>query len=276
MRERLTIAKNYIESKTDFKPEVVIVLGSGLGDYGDTVDEVVAEFCYADIPGFPVSTAPGHAGKLTFGCKEGKKIALLSGRFHCYEGYTASETVVPLRTLLMLGAKYVLLTNAAGGVNLDFSAGDLMVITDHINFSANNALTGPNIDELGPRFPDMSFAYSGELNDLLDEVAAEEKIDLQHGVYGYMVGPSYETPAEIRALRVLGADAVGMSTVHEVVAASHAGVKTVAISCISNLATGVAKHALTMEEVMEAGKMVASKMRALVDGFLRKLGSAKL
>ena len=235
MRERLTIAKNYIESKTDFKPEVVIVLGSGLGDYGDTVDEVVAEFCYADIPGFPVSTAPGHAGKLTFGCKEGKKIALLSGRFHCYEGYTASETVVPLRTLLMLGAKYVLLTNAAGGVNLDFSAGDLMVITDHINFSANNALTGPNIDELGPRFPDMSFAYSGELNDLL-----------------------------------------GMSTVHEVVAASHAGVKTVAISCISNLAAGVAKHALTMEEVMEAGKMVASKMRALVDGFLRKLGSAKL
>ena len=135
MRERLTIAKNYIESKTDFKPEVVIVLGSGFGDYGDTVDEVVAEFCYADIPGFPVSTAPGHAGKLTFGCKEGKKIALLSGRFHCYEGYTASETVVPLRTLLMLGAKYVLLTNAAGGVNLDFSAGDLMVITDPVSYT---------------------------------------------------------------------------------------------------------------------------------------------
>ncbi len=271
MKERLTIAKNYIESNTRFRPEVVIVLGSGLGDYGNTIDQIEAEFNYADIPGFPVSTAPGHAGKLTLGCKAGKKIALLSGRFHCYEGYRAAETVVPLRTLLMLGAKYVVLTNAAGGINTDFSAGDLMVITDHINFSANNALTGPNIDELGPRFPDMSFAYSARLNQLLDEVAAKNDISLRHGVYGYMVGPSYETPAEIRALRVLGADAVGMSTVHEVVAASHAKAETVAISCISNLAAGVAKHALTMEEVLEAGKMVASKMCALVDGFLARL-----
>ncbi len=271
MKERLTIAKNYIESRTDFRPEVIIVLGSGLGDYGNTIDEIVVEIPYAEIPGFPVSTAPGHSGKLIFGRKAGKKIALLSGRFHCYEGYTAAETVVPLRTLLMLGAGYVLLTNAAGGINTEFSAGDLMVITDHINFSANNALTGPNIDELGPRFPDMSFAYSKELNNILDQVAQKEQIKLCHGVYGYMVGPSYETPAEIRALRVLGADAVGMSTVHEVVAASHAGAKTVAISCISNLAAGVAKHALTMEEVLEAGKMVASKMCSLVDGFLEKL-----
>lgn len=271
MKERLSIAKNYIESHTDFRPEAVIVLGSGLGDYGSTVDDIAAEFDYADIPGFPVSTAPGHAGKLTFGCKAGKKIALLSGRFHCYEGYTAAETVVPLRTLLMLGAKYVVLTNAAGGINTDFSAGDLMVVTDHINFSANNALTGPNIEELGPRFPDMSFAYSKRLNQLLDEVAAQNGIALRHGIYGYMVGPSYETPAEIRALRFLGADAVGMSTVHEVVAASHAGAETVAVSCISNLAAGVAKHALTMEEVLEAGKMVAAKMCALVDGFLERL-----
>ncbi|MEG2624945.1 MAG: purine-nucleoside phosphorylase [Christensenella sp.] len=271
MKERLSIAKNYIEANTDFRPEVVIVLGSGLGDYANTIDEVIAEFNYADIPGFPVSTAPGHAGKLTFGCKAGKRIALLSGRFHCYEGYTAAETVVPLRTLLMLGAKYVLLTNAAGGINTDFSAGDLMVITDHINFSANNALTGSNIDELGPRFPDMSFAYSKSLNKILDGVADKNGIVLRHGIYGYMVGPSYETPAEIRALRVLGADAVGMSTVHEVVAASHAGAQTVAVSCISNLAAGVAKHALTMEEVLEACKKVASKMCVLVDGFLEML-----
>ena len=271
MKERLTIAKNYIESKTNFRPEAVIVLGSGLGDYGNTVEDIVIEFPYAEIPGFPVSTAPGHAGKLTFGCKEGKKVALLSGRFHCYEGYRAAETVVPLRTMLMLGAKYVILTNAAGGINKEFSAGDLMVITDHINFSAHNALTGPNIDELGPRFPDMSFAYSKRLNKIIDEVARQEGIALRHGVYGYMVGPSYETPAEIRALRVLGADAVGMSTVHEVVAASHAGAETVAVSCIGNLAAGVAKHALTMEEVLEAGKKVASRMCALVDGFLQKL-----
>lgn len=146
-----------------------------------------------------------------------------------------------------------------------------MVITDHINFSAHNALTGPNIEELGPRFPDMSFAYSNRLNSIVDQVAQENGIALQHGIYGYMVGPSYETPAEIRALRILGADAVGMSTVHEVVAASHAGAETAAISCISNLAAGVAKHALTMEEVMEAGKMVASKMCTLVDGVLQKI-----
>ncbi|WP_353423653.1 purine-nucleoside phosphorylase [Christensenella massiliensis] len=271
MKERITIAKNYIESKTEFKPEVIIVLGSGLGDYGNTIESVAAEFSYSEIPGFPVSTAPGHAGKLTFGYKKDKRVALLSGRFHCYEGYQAAETVVPLRTLLMLGANFVILTNAAGGINMDFQAGDLMVITDHINFSAHNALTGPNIEELGPRFPDMSFAYSKRLNRLLDEVAEEKGISLRHGVYGYMVGPSYETPAEIRALRVLGADAVGMSTVHEVVAASHAGAETAAVSCISNLAAGVAQHALTMEEVLEAGKAVASKMRALVDGFLEKI-----
>lgn len=272
MKETLNIAKNYIESKTDFVPEVAIVLGSGLGDYADTLDEVITEFDYASIPGFPVSTAPGHASRLTFGCKNGKRVALFAGRFHCYEGYAAAQTVIPLRTILMMGTKYVLLTNAAGGINTDFSAGDLMVIEDHINFSAHNALTGPNIDELGPRFPDMSFAYAKELRDLIDETAGENGIKLQHGIYGYMVGPSYETPAEIRALRTLGADAVGMSTVHEVVAASHAGAKTAAISCISNLAAGVAKHALTMEEVMEAGKMVASKMRTLIDGVLEKIG----
>lgn len=272
MKETLNIAKNYIEAKTDFVPEIAIVLGSGLGDYADTLDEVIAEFDYASIPGFPVSTAPGHASRLTFGCKNGKRVALFAGRFHCYEGYAAAQTVIPLRTVLMMGTKYVLLTNAAGGINTDFSAGDLMVIEDHINFSAHNALTGPNIDELGPRFPDMSFAYAKELRDLIDETAGENGIKLQHGIYGYMVGPSYETPAEIRALRTLGADAVGMSTVHEVVAASHAGAKTAAISCISNLAAGVAKHALTMEEVMEAGKMVASKMRTLIDGVVEKIG----
>lgn len=267
MRDRILSAKSYLEKQTDFRPELAIVLGSGLGGYADTVTSI-AEFSYTDIPGFPVSTAPGHAGKLIFGEKHGKKMALFAGRFHCYEGYTAAETALPVQTIALLGAKTLLLTNAAGGINTEFHAGDLMAVTDHINFSGKNALTGPNTDELGVRFPDMSFAYSKRLIDILDEIARKNDFELKQGIYGYMVGPSYETPAEIRALRVLGADAVGMSTVHEVVAASHAKMETVAISCISNLAAGVAKHALTMEEVMEAGKMVAGKMSALVDGLI--------
>ena len=271
MRERLYIAKSYIQSKTDFVPQIAIVLGSGLGDYAESIDEVIAEFDYASIPGFPIATAPGHAGKLTFGYQCGKPVVLFSGRFHCYEGYSAGETTIPLRTLLLMGVQNVLLTNAAGGINTEFSAGDLMVVEDHINFSAHNALTGANIEELGSRFPDMSFAYSKKINRIFDHVAEENGIELRHGVYGYMVGPSYETPAEIRALRVLGADAVGMSTVHEVVAASHAGVHTAAISCISNLAAGVAKHALSMEEVIEAGRSVAPKMRVMIDGTLQKI-----
>jgi len=270
MISRISTSKSYIENKTDFKPDIAVVLGSGLGDYADTV-EIVTEFTYSDIPGFPVSTAPGHAGKLMFGCKHGKNLALFCGRFHCYEGYSAADTVVPLRTLLLMGVKHVLLTNAAGGINTDFEAGDLMVVNDHINFSSHNVLTGPNIEELGVRFPDMSFAYSKRLNGIIDEVAKENGIPLRHGVYAYMTGPSYETPAEIRALRVLGADAVGMSTVHEVVACNHAKVEVAALSCISNLAAGVAKHALTSEEVIEAGKKVSDKMTKLADGLIRRI-----
>ncbi|MEG1655983.1 MAG: purine-nucleoside phosphorylase [Christensenellaceae bacterium] len=271
MREELAIAKSYIESKTDFRPEIAVVLGSGAGGYAEKMTDKVIEFDYAEIPGFPVSTAPGHAGKLTFGCIEGKKVALFAGRFHCYEGYSAEQTVIPLRTVLLLGAKTVLLTNAAGGINTDFHAGDLMIVQDHINFSTHNCLTGKNIDGLGVRFPDMSFAYSKDLNRIILDIAQENGLLMREGVYAYMVGPSYETPAEIKALRVLGADAVGMSTVHEVVAATHAGAKTAVISCISNLAAGVAKHALTMEEVLEAGAKVADKMCILIDGFIKRV-----
>lgn len=269
MTNRIMTAKNYIASRTDFCPEMAIVLGSGLGAYADTIHKEV-EFEYAEIPGFPLATAPGHAGKLTFGDKFGKKVALLSGRFHCYEGYSAAETVIPLRVLILLGVKQVLLTNAAGGINMAFQAGDLMLINDHINFSSYNALTGPNLEELGVRFPDMSFAYSKRLNGILQDVADENGLALQNGIYAYMTGPSYETPAEIRALRVLGGDAVGMSTVHEVVACSHAKVDVAAVSCISNLAAGVAKHALTSEEVLEAGEKVSGRMTLLADGFIKK------
>lgn len=270
MLNRIMTAKSFLESNTDFRPEIAVVLGSGLGDYASNIQTEV-EFNYKDIPGFPVSTAPGHAGKLTFGYKGNKRVALFSGRFHCYEGYSAAETVIPLRAIFLLGAKKVLLTNAAGGINTDFAAGDLMVVEDHINFSAHNALTGKNIDELGPRFPDMSFTYCGRLNQILFDVAEENGLKLQRGVYAYMVGPSYETPAEIRALRTLGGDAVGMSTVHEAIACAHARVEMAALSCISNLAAGVAKHALSHEEVMAAGKAVADKMTMLADGFIERV-----
>ncbi len=270
MLERITKAKEYIKSKTDFVPQVVIVLGSGLSGYSDNLD-VVCEFDYAQIPGFPISTAPSHKGKLYFAKKDNKNIAVLAGRFHCYEGYNAEETVIPLRTLIMIGAKTVLLTNAAGGINKAFSAGDLMIITDHINFSGINVLKGKNMEDFGVRFPDMSYAYSPKLNGLLKEVANTQGIPLKEGIYAYMVGPSYETPAEIRGLRALGADAVGMSTVHEVVACSHANIDVCALSCISNLAAGVTKEKLTIEEIFEAGKKVAGKMTLLVDEFIAKL-----
>lgn len=268
--QRIAQAKEYIRSKTDFVPEIVIVLGSGLGEYADSLDKPQV-FRYADIPGFPVSTAPGHAGRLIFAERCGKKIAVFQGRFHCYEGYTPAETVIPLRTVLMLGAKKALFTNASGGINRYFKPGDLMLVTDHINFSGLNALFGPNLEELGPRFPDVSNAYSGKLTAVLEKVGQESKISLLKGVYGYMVGPSYETPAEIRALGRLGADVVGMSTVHEVVACAHAGVEAAAISCVCNLAAGAHSQPITHKEVLEAGAKVAKQIITLIDGFLGAL-----
>lgn len=270
MYKRIKAAREYLEALTDVRPKIAMVLGSGLGDFADSV-EIISEFRYEDIPGFPVSTAPGHAGKLVFGKKFGIPIALFCGRFHCYEGYCAGDTVLPLRTILTMEIDAVLLTNAAGGINTDFKAGDLMIVTDHINFSGINALTGANIDEIGVRFPDMSYGYSPKLREILEKVGERNNIELKKGVYSYMPGPSYETPAEIRALRILGADAVGMSTVHEVVACNHANVPVAALSCISNLAAGVSPHPLSSEEVIEAGRKVADKMTVLADGFIKSI-----
>lgn len=270
MNKRIRAAREYLRALSGFEPYIAVVLGSGLGGYADTVD-VKYEFNYADVPGFPTSSAPGHVGKLIFAERDGVPLALFCGRFHIYEGYEASETVLPLRTILSMGAKRALLTNAAGGINTDFKAGDLMIVTDHINFSGYNALKGKNIDELGVRFPDMSYTYSQRLNKILEKTGKDNNIPLKNGIYAYMPGPSYETPAEIRALRVLGADAVGMSTVHEVVACAHANVETACLSCISNLAAGVAKHALTCEEVIEAGKNAAGKISKLIDGFIKSV-----
>jgi purine-nucleoside phosphorylase len=267
--ERIYSAYNSLKQRTSNTPEVCVVLGSGLGGYADTVTSAQI-IPYKDIPGFPVSTVPGHAGQLVFGQKYGVNIVCMQGRFHCYEGYTPEETVIPLRALIKLGVKKLLITNAAGGVNTSFKPGDIMIIEDHINFTFLNPLAGPNIDEFGPRFPDMSYAYDKKLISALKDAAKENGIDVKTGVYAMMKGPSFETPAEIKALRILGADAVGMSSVPEITAAAHAGVSSAAMSCITNMAAGILDQPLSHEEVMETGKIAADNIKKLIDGFIKR------
>lgn len=269
MLDRLMHAKDYIERKCDFHPEIVMVLGSGLSGFANG-QKIIADLSYAEIPGFPVPTCPGHTGKVMFSRISGRNVALLSGRAHIVDGYTAAETVIGLRTMFLLGARTALLTNAAGGINMRFRVGDLMSIEDHIDFSGRNPLIGQNLEMFGPRYPDMTYAYSPKLRKLLDEIAAEKGIGLQRGVYAYSAGPSYETPAEIRALRVLGADAVGMSTVQEVVACAHAGIPVAAISCISNMAAGIEAAPLNHDEVLEAGDNAMKKLSELLTELIRK------
>ncbi|MBD5559634.1 MAG: purine-nucleoside phosphorylase [Clostridia bacterium] len=267
MSKKLMEAASFIRSAAGTRPQAVIVMGSGLGSYADQI-EADAVIPYADIPGWPQPTAPGHAGRLILGRRRGVPVAALSGRLHCYEGYSAAETVIPLQTLLLGGAKFVFLTNAAGAIRTTFRPGSLMLIEDHINMTGMNPLTGPNDDTLGTRFPDMSGIYDAELNEALQKAAEAEGFYVERGVYAWMAGPSYETPAEIRALRVLGADAVGMSTVPEAVAARHAGARLAAVSCLSNLAAGVGSEPLTEEEVLEAGAAASGSMMVLADAFL--------
>ncbi len=267
--DRINSVYDYLSSHTDKQPTLCVVLGSGLGDYADTLDDAQI-IDYKDIPGFPQSTAPGHAGRLVFGSKRGMSLVCMQGRFHCYEGYTPAETVIPLRALIKLGVKKLLITNAAGGVNESFQPGDIMIIEDHINFASLSPLEGPNLDEFGPRFPDMTFAYTKELMSALKEAAKLRDIKVQTGVYAMMKGPAYETPAEIKALRIMGADAVGMSSVPEILTAAHAGVASAAISCITNMAAGILNQPLTHSEVMETGRIAAGRIRALIDGFIEQ------
>lgn len=268
--DRINSAVEFLSDKIEMKPDVCIVLGSGLGSYAETfLDAQIIE--YKDIPGFPVSTVQGHAGRLIFGKKHGVNIACMQGRFHCYEGYTAAETVIPLRALIKLGITKLLITNAAGGVNTSFKPGDIMIIEDHINFTFLTPLEGKNLEEFGPRFPDMSYAYDKNLVEALKQAAAENNIDVQTGVYALMKGPAYESPAEIRALRVLGADAVGMSSVPEILAAAHAGVASCALSCITNMAAGILDQPLDHKEVMETGKMAADNIKTIIDGFVKNM-----
>ncbi len=261
--EKLMNCYKCVREKIDFVPKVAIVLGSGLGDYAGNI-EVEAELPYSEIEGFPVSTVPGHAGKFIFGYIGQVPVVCMKGRVHYYEGYPITDVVLPVRLMKLLGAEILFLTNAAGGVNTSFHAGDLMLIRDHIALFAPNPLMGANLDKLGTRFPDMSNVYDKKLQEIIRSTARENGIYVQEGVYTYLTGPSFESPADIRGLRVLGADAVGMSTVPEAIAANHMGMKICGISCISNLAAGMTANPLTHEEVQETADRTSAAFRKLV------------
>lgn len=250
--------------------EIAVILGSGLGDFGNELKNP-REIAYADIPGFPHTTVKGHAGKLICGELMGRRVMMMSGRFHSYEGHPMEDVTLPIRVMARLGVKNLIVTNAAGGVNLSFSAGCLMLITDFINLSGKNPLVGPNLDAFGPRFPDMSNAFDRSLRTLALSCAEEMRIDLKQGVYCWMSGPCYETPAEIRMVRTLGADAVGMSTVPETIVAVHSGLRVLGVSCITNMAAGVLDQPINHEEVMETGRRVRGEFAALLTRIIEKM-----
>ena len=261
--EKLMNCYECYKKKIDFTPKIALTLGSGLGKYADTID-VRAELPYSEIDGFPVSTVPGHAGKFIFGYVGKVPVVLMQGRVHYYEGYPISDIVLPARLMKLMGAQILFLTNASGGINPDFHAGALMMIKDHISCFAPNPLVGPNIDELGTRFPDMTDVYKKNLQDIIKNTAKKNDIELFEGVYAQLTGPSFESPAEIRMLKTMGVDAVGMSTVVEAIAANHMGMKVCGISCISNLAAGMNKKPLTHAEVQEAANAAEPKFTKLV------------
>lgn len=270
--EKLKKCESCIRHITDFIPKVAIVLGSGLGDYADTIC-VETQVPYGDIENFPVSTVPGHDGRFIFGYVGDVPVVCMKGRVHYYEGYDISDVVLPIRLMKLLGAEILFLTNASGGVNTSFHAGDLMLITDHISCFAPNPLIGPNVEELGTRFPDMTQVYDPELQEIIRRTAKEQGIYLQQGVYAQLTGPSYETPAEIRMLRTLGCDAVGMSTAVEAVAAAHMGMRICGISCVCNLAAGMAPAPLSHREVQAAADEAAPRFKQLVTQSVEKFGN---
>ena len=261
--EKLLNCYNQVREKVDFVPKVALVLGSGLGGFGDCI-KIVDTVEYSSIKGFPVSTVSGHIGRFLFGYIENVPVVAMQGRIHYYEGYKMTDVVLPVRLMCMLGAEKVILTNAAGGINTSFTPGTLMALTDHITSFVPSPLIGPNIDELGVRFPDMTHVYDENLIDILNKTAEQQNIPLKKGVYIQFTGPSYETPAEIKAARILGADAVGMSTAVEAMAIRHMGKKVCAVSCISNMAAGLNKAPLTHEEVKETADRVADQFQKLI------------
>ena len=264
MKKNVRECLTYIRSITDFVPKAALVLGSGLGGFTEKLDSIVCEIPYSDIPGFPVSTVSGHAGKFIMGYVEDVPLICMSGRVHYYEGYAPEDVVLPLRVMHALGAEFLFLTNAAGGINSDFTPGSLVLLRDHISLFIPNPLIGENDPDEGERFPDMSEVYDRKLRELVEKAASEADVRLESGVYCQLSGPSYETPAEIRLLKSLGADVVGMSTVMEAITAHHAGMKVCAISFVSNMAAGINTHALSHEEVKEAGIQAAPRFTRLV------------
>ena len=271
--EKLMKCFECVQQKITFKPEIALILGSGLGDYADTM-EVVETLDYHDIEGFPVSTVPGHKGRFVFGYAGGVPIVAMQGRVHFYEGYKPQDVVLPIRLMKLMGAKVLFLTNAAGGINRSFNAGDFMLITDQISMSVPSPLIGENIDELGVRFPDMSEVDSRRLRKIIENSAVTAGVPLRRGVYIQTTGPQYETPAEIRAYERLGADAVGMSTAIEAIAARHAGMEICGISCISNLAAGISVNPLTHAEVQETADRVAPLFKKLVTQAIKDIHNA--
>jgi purine-nucleoside phosphorylase len=260
----------FIRALTPAAPKIGIVLGSGLGDFARELEHAV-EIPYSSIPGWPPSTAIGHAGKLYLGKLDGLEIAVMAGRNHLYEGYSASQVTYGVRVLFGLGVRSMVFTNAAGGINLDYQKGALVLISDHINLQGVNPLTGPNDDTLGPRFPDMTEAYSARYRATAHAVASELGFVFSEGVYAGLLGPSYETPAEIRYLRAIGADLVGMSTVPEVILANYLGMQVLAISCVTNMAAGVLPDKLNHEEVLEVGRQVRGTLVRLLKAILPRL-----
>ena len=269
--EQYLDSADYIRGRIfDFRPRVALILGSGLGYLGDRVENAVA-IPYSQIPNFKTSTAPGHKGQLVFGTLENQPVAVMQGRMHHYEGYSYEEVCYAVRVLKLLGADTLIVTNAAGCINTSWNAGDLMLITDQIKFFLESPLRGENIPEFGCRFPDSTHLYTPELQKIARSVAAEQGITLREGVYMYFPGPQYETPAEIRAARILGGDAAGMSTAPEVIVAAHCGMKVLGFSLLSNMAAGILDQPLTEEEVLDAAEKGKEKFSALVLGCLKKL-----
>ena len=273
--EYFKASADYLKSIVPYTPEVAIVLGSCLGPFADTIeDPIVVD--YADIPNFLISTVASHAGKLIFGTVAGKKVVCMSGRFHSYEGYDFEQLVIPVRLFKLLGVKYTILTNAAGAVNTAYRPGDIMIVSDHIKLTGASPLRGRNIDEFGPRFFDVSRMYTPELRKLALECGEGTRLTLHEGVYFFFTGPQFETPAEIRAARLLGGDAVGMSTVTEALTAAHCGMPLLCLSVMTNMAAGVLDQPLSDEEVDETAKMIAERFSAYVAKIVSRISEVKL
>lgn len=270
LSNKIKDSADFILSKSKYKPQIGLILGSGLGAIADQIED--AEFYnYNELPNFPISTVEGHAGRLVIGNFQGKQVVAMQGRFHFYEGYNMQEVTFPVRVMKLLGVEKLIVTNAAGAVNKDFTPGDLMLINDHINLSGSNPLFGKNLSEFGTRFPDMSNAYDKDLRNKIKEIAKNLNIELREGVYTMFTGPTYETPAEVRMARILGSDAVGMSTVPEVIVANHSGMKVMGISCMTNMAAGILEQPLNHEEVMETSERVRESFITLITNIIKEI-----